>query len=77
MALVLALWSLMAMVWLMWLAQYLRNTFADYQQAGYRLCRLCKGQPNHPHNKVGQCSPDLERMGSSYPTQSKMSSARQ
>jgi hypothetical protein len=70
MALVMALWSLMAMVWLMGLAQYLRTIAKGYRLADHRLCRLCMGQRNHPHNKALQCPPYLEKTGLSYPTRS-------
>jgi hypothetical protein len=69
-ALLLALWSLMVLVWVMALAQYLRNSQVGYRLAAYRLCRLCKGQQNHPHNKALGCSPDPEKTGLSYPNQS-------
>jgi hypothetical protein len=73
-ALVLALWSLMALVWVMALAQSLRNTQMGYRLAKYRKCKLCKGQQNHPHNKAWGCNPYRQKTGLSYPTQSDVQS---
>ncbi len=75
MALVLALWSLMVMVWVMALAQYLRTIAKGYPLAKYRLCRLCMGQQNHPHNSAGVCSLYRRNKRLSYPNQSDVESA--
>jgi hypothetical protein len=68
-ALMLALWSLMVLVWVMALAQYLRNTQVGYRLAKYRLCKLCRGQQNHPHNKALGCNPYPQKTDSGYPNQ--------
>jgi hypothetical protein len=69
-ALLLALWSLMVMVWVMALAQYLRTNLKDYRLARYRKCKLCKGQRNHPHNKALGCNPDSQKNDFRYPSRS-------
>jgi len=41
-----------------------------YRLANRRICRLCMGQRNHPHNKALGCPPYPQKTGSSYPTRS-------
>jgi hypothetical protein len=68
-ALLLALWSLMVMVWVLALAQYLRNNLTGYRLAKYRICKWCKAEHNHPHNKASVCNPYPQKTDLSYPSQ--------
>jgi hypothetical protein len=69
-ALMMALWSLMAMVWVMALAQYLRTSANGYLPAGYRRCKWCIAGRNHPHNKGAVYRPYPQKIDSGYPNQS-------
>jgi hypothetical protein len=67
-ALLLVLWSLMVMVWVLALAQYLRNNLTGYRMAKYRICKWCKAGHNHPHNKVVGCNPYPQKTDLNYPS---------